>query len=251
MNGVTMILLILIGIGAGFVQRVSGFGLGIFAMVFLPHFIPAQSAAAISCLFSCVTSSYNAIRYRRNIVYRTALPMVAAALITIPLAVFFAKRISGNGFQLLLGVVLILLSLYFLVFNHRVKIAPTARNGFLAGAVGGTLNGLFSTGGPPIVLYLSCATTNKEVYFATIQFYFCFTNLYATAMRLVNGMVNGEILLYAAIGVIGCTTFVLSLVGVAVGNYFGARFKKQAELSGGIILILLGAKILLEHLGIF
>lgn len=57
--------------------------------------------------------------------------------------------------------------------------------------------------------------------------------------------------IFSAIGVIGCTTFVLSLVGVAVGNYFGARFKKQAELSGGIILILLGTKILLEHLGIF
>ena len=56
--------------------------------------------------------------------------------------------------------------------------------------------------------------------------------------------------IYSAIGVIGCTTFVLSLIGVAVGNYFGARFKKQAELSGGIILILLGAKILLEHLGV-
>lgn len=57
--------------------------------------------------------------------------------------------------------------------------------------------------------------------------------------------------IFSAVGVIGCTTFVLSLVGVAVGNYFGARFKKQAELSGGIILILLGTKILLEHLGIF
>ena len=199
-----MIFLILIGMGAGFVQRVSGFGLGIFAMVFLPHFMPAQSAAAISCLFSCVTSSYNAIRYRRNIVYRTALPMVAAALITIPLAVFFAKRISGNGFQLLLGVVLILLSLYFLVFNHRVKIAPTARNGFLAGAVGGTLNGLFSTGGPPVVLYLSCATTNKEVYFATIQFYFCFTNIYAIIMRGVNGILTKDAVIYAAIGLVGC-----------------------------------------------
>lgn len=54
-----------------------------------------------------------------------------------------------------------------------------------------------------------------------------------------------------AVSVIGCTTFFLSFVGVAVGNYFGARFKKQAELSGGIILILLGVKILLEHLGIF
>ena len=54
-----------------------------------------------------------------------------------------------------------------------------------------------------------------------------------------------------AVSIIGVITFGLSLVGVAVGNFFGARFKKQAELCGGMILILLGGKILLEHLGIF
>ncbi len=54
-----------------------------------------------------------------------------------------------------------------------------------------------------------------------------------------------------SVTVIGCTTFCLSLVGVAVGNYFGARFKKHAEVTGGAILILLGVKILMEHLGIF
>lgn len=198
------IYLFLIGIGAGFVQRVSGFGLGIFAMVFLPHFMPAQNAASISCLFSCVTSTYNAIRYRKNIAYRTALPMVVAALVTIPIAVYFSRKISGHSFHVLLGIVLILLSLYFLAFHKRVKMESTIRNGILAGTIGGTLNGLFSTGGPPIVLYLSCATTNKDIYFATIQFYFCFTNLYATTMRALNGILNTEILLYAAVGVIGC-----------------------------------------------
>ena len=111
MHGIS---LFLIGIGAGFVQRVSGFGLGIFAMVFLPHFMPAQNAASISCLFSCVTSTYNAIRYRKNIAYRTALPMVVAALMTIPIAVYFSRKISGHSFHVLLGIVLILLSLYFL-----------------------------------------------------------------------------------------------------------------------------------------
>lgn len=56
--------LALIGMGAGFVQRVSGFGLGIFAMIFLPHFMPSHTAAtAISSLFFCVTSPYNVIRY--------------------------------------------------------------------------------------------------------------------------------------------------------------------------------------------
>ena len=53
-----------------------------------------------------------------------------------------------------------------------------------------------------------------------------------------------------AITLIGCTTFVLTLVGVWVGNLFGTRYKSRAELTGGVILILIGVKILLEHLGI-
>lgn len=53
-----------------------------------------------------------------------------------------------------------------------------------------------------------------------------------------------------AISIIGITTFVISVIGVYVGNFFGNRYKKMAELAGGIILILIGLKILLEHLGI-
>lgn len=53
-----------------------------------------------------------------------------------------------------------------------------------------------------------------------------------------------------AISIIGITTFVISVIGVYVGNFFGNRYKKKAELAGGIILILIGVKILLEHLGI-
>ena len=58
-----------------------------------------------------------------------------------------------------------------------------------------------------------------------------------------------DVLILPAVSLIGCTTFCLSLVGVVVGNFFGSRYKKRAELTGGIILILLGVKILLEHLG--
>ena len=49
---------------------------------------------------------------------------------------------------------------------------------------------------------------------------------------------------------IGITTCILSAVGVKVGNVFGSRFEKKAQLCGGVILILLGLKILLEHLGV-
>lgn len=52
-----------------------------------------------------------------------------------------------------------------------------------------------------------------------------------------------------AIAIIGVTTFVLSVVGVAVGHAFGARYEKGATIVGGVVLILIGCKILLEHLG--
>ena len=53
-----------------------------------------------------------------------------------------------------------------------------------------------------------------------------------------------------AITIIGCTTFVISIAGVYVGNVFSARYKSRAELTGGVILILIGLKILLEHLSV-
>ena len=54
-----------------------------------------------------------------------------------------------------------------------------------------------------------------------------------------------------AITFIGITTLVLSMIGVKIGNVFGTRYKSKAELAGGIILVLIGVKILLEHLGVF
>ena len=53
-----------------------------------------------------------------------------------------------------------------------------------------------------------------------------------------------------AITLIGCTTFVLSAAGVFVGHKFGAKYEDKATVVGGVILILIGLKILLEHLGI-
>ena len=60
----------------------------------------------------------------------------------------------------------------------------------------------------------------------------------------------GNVNIWIAVALIGIITFVLSGVGVKVGHMFGSRFEKKAQFCGGIILILLGFKILLEHLGV-
>lgn len=60
----------------------------------------------------------------------------------------------------------------------------------------------------------------------------------------------GNVNIVTAVILIGCTTCILSAIGVQVGNVFGSRYEKKAEIAGGVILILLGLKILLEHLGV-
>ena len=56
--------------------------------------------------------------------------------------------------------------------------------------------------------------------------------------------------IYFSVLIIGVVTFILSTLGVKIGNVFGSRFKQPAEITGGVILILIGIKILLEHLGV-
>ena len=59
-----------------------------------------------------------------------------------------------------------------------------------------------------------------------------------------------EVDIVPAVSLIGCTTFAISLAGVAVGNFFGSRWEKPATIAGGIVLVAIGARILLEGLGI-
>ena len=74
------------------------------------------------------------------------------------------------------------------------------------------------------------------------------TSIDALAVGVTFAFLNVSIM--EACLIIGCTTFVLSVIGVVVGNFFGTRYKRKAEIAGGVILILIGLKILLEHLGI-
>lgn len=60
----------------------------------------------------------------------------------------------------------------------------------------------------------------------------------------------GNVNIVAAVTLIGLFTCAMSALGVKIGNVFGSRYEKKAQLAGGLILILLGVKILLEHLGI-
>lgn len=93
-----------------------------------------------------------------------------------------------------------------------------------------------------------CEEENDSLDIKTMFLLAVATSIDALAVGITFAFLNVRLL--SAVSFIGVTTFALSAIGVKIGNVFGTRYKAKAELAGGVILILLGLKILLEHLGI-
>ena len=91
----------------------------------------------------------------------------------------------------------------------------------------------------------TAAVSHKELLVLAVA-----TSIDALAVGVTFSMLELAVSIGVAVALIGCTTFVISLGGVYVGNVFGARYKGKAEFVGGAILILIGVKILLEHFGV-
>ena len=91
--------------------------------------------------------------------------------------------------------------------------------------------------------------SNSSFSFKTMLVLAVATSIDALAVGITFALLP-DVDLPVAVSFIGATTFILSAVGLKVGNVFGLKYKSRAEIAGGIILILLGVKILLEHLGV-
>ena len=94
-----------------------------------------------------------------------------------------------------------------------------------------------------------CESTDASLAFRVMLTMAIATSIDALAVGISFAMLP-DVNILIAIGFIGTITFLLSGIGTKIGSVFGAKNKKYAELAGGIILILMGTKILLEHLGI-
>ena len=93
-----------------------------------------------------------------------------------------------------------------------------------------------------------CAMTHQNIDFKTMVPFAIATSIDALAVGITFAFLNTNITLSAI--TIGITTFILSTIGVAIGYKFGNKYEKKAQILGGIILILMGLKILFEHLGL-
>ena len=94
-----------------------------------------------------------------------------------------------------------------------------------------------------------CEDTDADLSVKTMFVMAVATSIDALAVGISLAM-SGNVDIFLAIALIGVITLLMAALGVKIGSIFGSRFEKKAQIAGGVILILLGLKILLEHLGV-
>ncbi len=201
-----------LALGASFVQRTTGFGFGIFIMTMLPFLMPSYGeATALSGLLALTTSLIAAWKYRRLITWKRLIPILSVFLVVSSASICLLTKIHDDMLRRILGVILIIVSIYFAFFSKRIRFGTTLPYQIGAGTVSGLMGGFFGMHGPPAVLYFISSEPDKEHYMGMIQTYFVITNAMMTLVRASNGFVT------AAVG----KSYLFCLAAVSIGAVAG------------------------------
>ena len=209
-----LIYITLLAAGASFVQRTIGFGFGIFIMTALPFLMPSYGeAVTLSGLLSLTSATVVMLKYIKYVTWQRLLPMVAAFVLFSTIAICLLDRIEGQAMRIVLGIMLIIISIYFSFFKDKLQkvIRPTKSWQLGTGSVSGIMGGLFGMHGPPVVLYLISSEPDKDHYMGMIQTYAVVTNITMVIVRIWNGYVT------PAVGM----TYLYGLSGLAIGVIAG------------------------------
>ena len=184
----------LLTVGASFVQRTTGFGFGIFIMTILPFLMPSYGeATTLSGLLALTTSVMIAWKFRRYISWKRMIPILTTFIIVSATAICMLSSIHDDTLRKVLGVTLMLTSLYFAFFSDRLRIKTTIPWQIGTGTVSGLMGGFFGMQGPPAVLYFISSEQDKDHYMAMTQTYFVIGNVMMTIVRASNGFLTATV----------------------------------------------------------
>lgn len=215
---VLLFLLFLLSAGASFVQRVSGFGFGIFIMMFLPYIMPSYNeAVALSGLLSGTTALFIVLGNIKHVCW-SKLPVVFFFNAFVSYFIIsYMLSLSSESMLRYLGAALVLVALYFLFSNGRAgTFITTFWTQCVVGAVSGVMGSMFGMPGPPVVLYGVNAIADKKAYMATMQAFWLLFNCFYLLCRAGGGYYSQQTPLYWLVG----------LSGIAVGVFLGAKCYK-------------------------
>lgn len=218
---------------AGLAQGVCGFGAGILMMMVLPLFFSISRAAAISGVVSLTLTLLMILRYRKHVsVKKVIAPLIVYALSS-ALAISFSSRVDQQLLKRIFGGFLIVLTAYHFLLSKKQPKAWSLPVCVAAWAFSGACSGLFSVGGPLMVLYYLAHTDSKEEFLGTTEMLF-FVNLVLSAyLRVKGGILTSELLPLIGLGIV-CMMAGLYIANRIIDRIDGARLKNIVYIGVGI-----------------
>ena len=205
----------LLTIVASFIQRVSGFGFGIFVMMFFPFFLPSYGESVmLSGLLAGSTALMIAVRNWKYIRWRLMGWVTFFNVLFSFVATEYMRGMSNDSLKQCLGVVLILIALYFLFGEGRMgRMFKSKPAQVTIGSVSGVMGGMFAMPGPPLVLYCISTLEDKREYVSTLQAFSVVFNVFYTIFRIKVGFYSDDLSLW----------WVAGLGGALIGSSLGSR----------------------------
>ncbi|MBO5225717.1 MAG: sulfite exporter TauE/SafE family protein [Parabacteroides sp.] len=210
----TTTFIFLLSIIASFIQRVSGFGFGIFVMMFFPFFLPSYGESlTLSGLLAGTTALLIAVRDWRYICWRLMGIIILFNVIASFVAIEYMSSLGNETLKRCLGIVLVLISLYFLFYEGKLNLLFRSKSAqVIIGTISGVMGGMLAMPGPPVVLYCIGVIEDKQRYITTLQAFSVIFNIFYTLFRARVGFFGENTLLWWGIG----------LIGLVIGAWLGS-----------------------------
>ena len=224
--------LIVVCLVGAVLQSSIGFGFPIFAMIFMSMLFPFQTATTITQAAGILGVGYFFFKYIKQVRWKVLSPFILSAIPVGMLCTLVSADLDVSLLKIYLGVVLILIALFFLFFDKKVHLKANAFSGIVLGGISGVLNGFFAIGGPPVALYLLPAINDKIPYIATANAYFFLFKIFNLAIRFTNGSLASEHVPF----------LIVSIVSMVVGSFIGDKImnKLPMEFMKKLIYIFVG-----------
>ncbi len=239
----TLLLFIVIILGASFVHSAIGFGMGLIAMPLLTIALGIETAVPVIALQAVLLQLALALYYRQSMQFREIGVLVVATLIGVPVGVWLLDAVPEPVIVAGLGVILALYGLYSLI---TPKLPKLDGNGWAwgAGLISGVLTGAYNTGGPPLVMYGNARRWEPEAFKGTLQG----VNFIKSLMVIIAHVLAANF--HAGIWPYFWVSIPVTALGIALGVWTDRLFNaKRFAVVIQVALVLLGIQLIISALG--
>lgn len=182
---------------AGMVKGLTGFGFSLMVVPILVILIGPRTAIPVIVILNALTNVVLFAGCRKAASAKRVLPLVIAGVATVPIGMYLLLVLDTVTLKIMVGCVIVVFAVAFLL-GFRKAIGRERVGLVLAGLLSGTLNGAISTGGPPVILFLTNQGVAKQEFRASLITYFLFLNVATVPIYFAGGLVSGAVITYAA-----------------------------------------------------